>query len=371
MRRPISGHMKESPVRKEKKDKPMKNGRLIIAVFVFLLTDLMIPASGQERTDSLFRMMFYNTENLFDTYNDSLTDDDEFLPGGTRRWTQTRYRQKINSICKVIIASGSWQPPAVIGLCEIENRGVLESLIYDTPLSKYNYGIIHFESSDTRGIDLGIIYRRDIFKALYSGYLVPGNYSPGQFRTRGVLYVKFLAAGDTVHLFLNHWPSRRGGVLAGESDRRNIALMVRNKADSVCNSVRNSARIIIAGDFNCGPDDSEIRLLAGNENKKGGGLKLVNLSAGEAGKGKGTYKYRGTWEMIDQVLVSEAFLSSTEGLMAGKGSLRIISDNFLLANDDSYAGMRPFSTYSGYNYRGGFSDHLPVVLELRLRSPDR
>jgi endonuclease/exonuclease/phosphatase family metal-dependent hydrolase len=331
----------------------------------------MIPVSGQEGTDSLCMMMFYNAENLFDTYNDSITDDDEFLPGGTRRWTKTRFNQKINSLYKVIVASGSWQPPAVIGLCEIENRRVLESLIYDTRLSRYDYGIIHYESTDSRGIDVGILYRKDILKALHSGNLVPENYKPGQFRTRGVLYVKFLLANDTVHLFLNHWPSRRGGVLAGESDRRNIASMVRNKADSVHRSVKSGAKVIIAGDFNCSPDDSEIMLLCAADNQSVNGIKLINLSAVASEKGKGSYKYRGTWEMIDQVIVSERLVSSASGVTTGTDSFGIISDDFLLITDDSFAGMRPFSTYSGYNYRGGFSDHLPVVLGLRLRYPGR
>ena len=217
--------------------------------------------SAQEKGDSVYRIMFYNAENLFDTENDSLKDDDEFLPGGLMRWNFSRYKNKVNSLYKVLAASGIWEPPALIGLCEIENRRVLEDLINNTNLSQYNYGIVHGESNDPRGIDVGIIYRNDIFNLVCSRRLIPKEYNHAQFRTRDVLYTKLRIFEDTMHLFLNHWPSRRGGVLPGEDDRRSIAGMIKEMADSINRSVYGKGKIIVAGDFNCTPDDTEIQML--------------------------------------------------------------------------------------------------------------
>jgi hypothetical protein len=316
-------------------------------------------------------MLFYNTENLFDTENDTLTDDDDFLPGGVMKWNYIRYRSKINSIYKVLAASGNWEPPVIAGLCEIENRKVLEGLIYNTYLSHYNYGIVHGESNDPRGIDVGIIYRQDIFDLICTRQLIPAGYNHTEFRTRNVLYAKFLINSDTIHLFLNHWPSRRGGVLAGEADRSNISEMIREKADSINKSVYGKGKIIVAGDFNCTPDDTEIGLLMNKNDKADDFLILINLAGKSSQKGSGTYKYMGTWEMLDQVIVSENLLKTDSGIYTGYDLFRIFSPDFLLARDPAYPGSKPFSTYSGYRYQGGFSDHLPVILDLKLRSLSR
>lgn len=328
---------------------------------------LSASVTAQERGDSVYRILFYNAENLFDTENDTIKDDDDFLPGGLMRWNFYRYSGKISSLYKVLIASGDWEPPVIIGLCEIENRKVLEKLIYNTPLSQFNYGIIHGESNDPRGIDVAIIYRRDIFDLVFSRLLIPKEYSHSRFRTRDVLYAKFFISEDTVHLFLNHWPSRRGGVLAGEDERRNISRMIREMADSINRSVYGKGKIIVAGDFNCTPDDTEIGILMKHNENGDEALVLVNLAKGSSQMGSGTYKYRGTWEMLDQVIVSESLLSSGPGIYTGHDMFRVFSPEFLLEKDPAYPGFKPFSTYSGYRYRGGFSDHLPVILDLKFR----
>lgn len=324
--------------------------------------------AAQERADSAYRMVFYNTENLFDNEDDTLTDDDDFLPGGVMRWNYPRYRNKINSIYKVIAASGNLEPPVLVGLCEIENRKVLEELIYNTYLSHYNYAIVHGESNDPRGIDVGIIYRQDIIDLIFTRQLIPAGYSHAGFRTRNVLYAKFLINSDTIHLFLNHWPSRRGGALAGEDYRRNISEMIKEKADSINKSVYGKGKIIVAGDFNCTPNDTEMGLLMNNNDKAADFLILINLAEKSSQKGSGTYKYMGTWEMLDQVIVSENLLKTDSGIYTGYDLFSIFSPDFLLAGDPAYPGFKPFSTYSGYRYQGGFSDHLPVTLDLKLRS---
>ena len=305
--------------------------------------------------------MFYNVENLFDVNDDPVTEDDEFLPGGLRRWSYSRYKKKISSLYKTIIAAGEWEPPAVVGLCEIENRNVVEDMVYRTNLSKFRYQIIHEDSPDERGIDVGLILRKDIVKLIDYQYLNPF-VSDSIFKSRDVLYAKVQVLSDTIHFIVNHWPSRRGGVLAGEAERIRVAEMVRALADSIC-SEQTHPKIIIMGDLNATPDDQTAGILT---EMRGGNPGLVNLSAGLT-ESSGTYRYRGTWETIDQVLVSEALVRKCTGLCTGPEQLRVFSPDFLLRKDPQDPGNTPFSTYSGYRYQGGFSDHLPVLLDLVLR----
>jgi predicted extracellular nuclease len=319
---------------------------------------------SQEAEQRPVRLMFYNVENLFDTDDDSLTEDNDFLPGGVMKWNYTRYNRKINSIYKTIVAAGSWSPPDIIAFCEVENRRVLEDLVYGTYLAKFDYWIVHEDSHDLRGIDVCLIYRADRVSLIDYRYWIPDGIRKEDFLTRSVLCARFAFQGDTFHLISNHWPSRRGGVLAGEDLRSRISDMVRSKADSIITKSHDRGKIIISGDFNCTPDDHEIRSLV-DRGSKGAGLK--DLSDNMAEEGLGTYRYRGTWEMIDQVIVSEALISSRKGLFTKPGMLTIFKPEFLLKKDPKYPGSSPFSTYLGYRYQGGFSDHLPVLLDLGFR----
>jgi len=314
------------------------------------------------------RLMFYNVENLFDINNDTLKEDDDFLPGGMMRWNQTRYNKKINSLYKTIVAAGEWEPPAVVAFCEVENRKVLGNLIYDTYLSKFNYGIVHEESPDRRGIDVCMIYRTDLAALIDYRYWIPAGISRLEFASRSVLYAKMKIAGDTVHIIVNHWPSRRGGVLAGEDLRMKIASMVRAKTDSIMQLGSNGEKIVLLGDFNSTPDDQEMKSLISPADSF---RFLINLSESLSGKGVGTYRYLGTWEMIDQVLVSNKLLTYKKGLTTEAKMLKIFKPDFLLRKDPKYPGNTPLSTYRGYKYQGGFSDHLPVLLDLKIMTPDR
>jgi hypothetical protein len=321
----------------------------------------LIPGYSQEVKNAPVRIMFYNVENLFDIHDDSATEDNGFLPEGVMRWNLTRYRQKINSVNKTIIAAGQWDPPALVAFCEIENRNVLEDLIYNTYLSKFDYRIIHEESPDRRGIDVCLIYRKKIIDILYYKYWIPEKIRSQDFSSRSVLYAKFLAGPDTIHLIVNHWPSRRGGVLAGEDFRILISAMIRDKVDSIINKNPLNTRIIILGDFNCTPADQIIKSMIRSPdiNKA-----LINLSDSLDAQNSGTYRYMGTWEMIDQVIVSKGLLVSDNGYYSGADKLTIFKPDFLLKTDSKYPGMSPYSTYRGYKYQGGFSDHLPVILDL-------
>ena len=310
------------------------------------------------------RLMFYNVENFFDIYNDSLTDDDEFLPEGVMRWNYKRYTNKLNSLYKTIVAAGEWEPPPLIGFCEIEKRKILEDLIYGTYLSKFKYSIIHEESPDRRGIDVCLIYRKEIMHLIRYKYWTPGKDILPFFDSRSVLYTKFLIGTDTLHLIVNHWPSRRGGVLAGESNRFLIAAMIRGKVDSILKKNINEEKVVIVGDFNCTPQDEVIKsLVYANDPAK----TLINLSDSLEKTGLGTYRYMGTWEMIDQVLVNHNMLQCKNGIYTSQNLVTIFKPDFLLYKDPKYPGYSPYPTYHGFKYQGGYSDHLPILLDLKMR----
>lgn len=322
--------------------------------------------SSQEITSKGIRVMFYNVENLFDIYNDSLTNDDDFTPGGLMRWNNSRYYRKLNSLYKTIAAAGEWNMPEIIALCEVENRRVIQDLISKTYLSKYDYGIIHEDSPDLRGIDVCMIYRRDLVEILSYSYIIPSGKEISDFHSRSVLYTTLRINTDTLHMIVNHWPSRRGGALAGEDLRKSIAIMVADVCNSVIETCQGDGKILICGDFNSTPDDTEIETLL---NSVSYGSGLVNLSLQLSETGEGSYRYKGTWEMIDQMIVTRTLLDSASGLYISPGGFRIFKPGFLLESDPVYPGLSPFATYRGYRYHGGYSDHLPVIVDLFMTNP--
>jgi hypothetical protein len=335
----------------------------LFSIHLLVILSLSKVYSQDQKINSI-RLMSYNVENLFDIYDDTLTEDNDFLPGGLMRWNFTRYNRKINSLYKTIIAAGSWDPPAVIALCEIENRKVLEDLSYGTNLLKYNYGILHEDSPDERGIDVSLIYRKDLVRICFFRFWIPSNTGHNEFTSRSILYAKCCILKDTIHLFVNHLPSRRGGVLAGENDRIVITSLIRSKVDSIAAANPRGAKIIITGDFNCTPDDPVVkRLTAANKS----GIALINLTDSLSHAGFGTYRYAGTWEMIDQIIVSECLINSKTRLSSESKNLTIFKPDFLIRNDPNYPGLSPFATYRGFRYQGGTSDHLPLLLDLIIR----
>jgi len=325
----------------------------IIIALLFLLYVKHAPA--QE-----FSVMFYNVENLFDTFNDTVKNDEEFLPGGERRWTASRYYKKLNAIARAITAAGEWELPALIGLCEVENEEVLKDLIFGTILSAGNYGIVHRESPDPRGIDVALLYRRDRFRVADSRAWLPDTPDSIPVSTRNLLYVKVTEGADTFHLVLCHLPSRRGGVLAAEDLRNWMIRLAGSRVDSIMSASGGSAAVIVMGDFNATPEDDLMTILTGNGN-------LVNLSAALSREGKGSYKYQGKWEMIDQVLVSPFIADSAGVWHTAPGSFRVVDAPFLLTQDETYPGVKPFPAYGGYRWSGGYSDHLPVIIRVVRR----
>lgn len=307
--------------------------------------------------------MFYNVENLFDTIDDPNKNDNEYLPKGMRHWNGYRYFQKLNRIAQVIIAAGEGDPPAIVGLCEIETRNVLESLLDQTALWKLDYEIIHHESPDNRGIEVAFLYRKKLFTPLYYQAIPIVNHKDSNFKTREILYVKGLLNSDTVHFFVNHWPSKFGGISVSKPLRALAALTLKAKTDSLFRANPQS-NIIIMGDFNDGPFDKSI-----SEKLRAKPLieplpeQLYNMAYPLAKQGKGTNKFRAKWDLIDQFIVSSNLITG-KGLHTTPSSFYIFSPPFLLEKDKNYLGEKLNRTYIGYKYHGGFSDHLPIILEL-------
>ena len=313
-----------------------------------------------------YKVMFYNCENLFDTKDDSVKLDDEFTPSGKKYWTWPKYQKKLNNIAKVIIAVGEYYPPDIVGLCEVENRYVLEGLTKYTPLKKIGYKIIHKESPDRRGIDVAMLYLPEKFFPLkITWYEVKFPFAPNS-KTRDILYVKgIIGKKDTLHIFVNHWPSKWGGQKETEPKRIFVAKLVKSKADSILKH-NNLANIIIMGDLNDSPEDISIQKGLGARHDFDNIIDtaLYDLSYYLMMKGEGSHKYRGHWDIIDYIIVSGGLISRKNKIWSTYKSSYIFKAPFLLLEDEKYTGKKLYRTYIGYKYIGGFSDHLPIFINL-------
>ncbi len=331
-----------------------------ILVFSFVIIWAQKPISRGD-----FRIAFYNVENLFDHKKDSLKLDDDFTPEGKYHWTFFKYKTKINKVAQTLLALGEWELPEVVGLCEIENRSVLEDLCKFSPLRKFKYEIVHYESEDKRGIDVALLYQSKKFKLLKSE---PIHVNLGKEKTRDILYVKGRAlSGDTLHIFINHFPSKYGGILQTLPKREKAAKTLRSKTDSIFYENALS-KIILMGDFNDTPKSKSLEALGAKTSwEEPQEKELYNLSAKwSIYSNLGTHKFHGIWSILDQIIVSG-------GLFKGKGYLftsaeygHIFDANFLLEKDKN-GGTKPFRTHNGLKYNNGFSDHLPIYLDLWLK----
>lgn len=341
----------------------MKINFILLFFLFFIFSEECYPQDFQ----SELSVLFYNVENLFDTVNDPETNDDEFTPKGDRHWTNKRLNQKLLNLSKIILNASGWSVPGVIGLCEIENRNVLEKLIHNTPLQKIPYKIIHKESSDHRGIDVALIYNSDLIYPLnYEFY--PLEKGAERLKTREILYFSGIVnEKDTLHFFVNHWPSRYDGLLETKLYRNLAAKLLKLKVEELIKTLDNP-KIIVLGDFNDQPSDESISIYL-DAQKLTDNLKpncLYNLSYDWQDKIPGTIKYQSQWSVFDQIIVSGVLLNKLDRTFIEPENAGIIKSSFLLEKDEKYGGLKPQRTYNGFSYRGGFSDHLPVLLKLNL-----
>lgn len=328
------------------------------------------PSSSTANVKSYdLRVMTYNVENLFDTFDDTLKMDDEFLPWGMNKWNLERYQTKLKRIFKVIANISEWDYPGLIALTEIENQTVLEDLISSTPLIESDYGIIHEESPDARGIDVALLFRHSLFRPISHEAIIVSMAKDPYFKTRDILYVQgIINDSDTLHFFVAHFPSRRGGEAESEPKRILAATILRNKCDSIL-SIHPQAKIIITGDFNDDPANASIsEFLRGRDlesNMKEGDF--FNMMFDAYKKGYGTYKFQSSWNMLDQYIISPSLLNPNNTVFTTSQSAHIFQPDWLSVKDDSYPGNKPFRTYSGPNYMGGYSDHYPVYMDLYFK----
>ena len=359
----------------------MKIGSLFFALFFLVLfssTEAQNAGQGAQidllfsdfddshRGNKAARIAFWNVENLFDTYDDPVKRDDEFTPNGNNHWNNFKYQKKLQKLSKTIIALGGWEPVEVICFAEVENRKVVEDLFETTALAETNYKIIHQESPDRRGIDVALAYRPDKFKVVRATF-IKVQFSEDTRPTRDILYVRGkLNDKAEVHLFVNHWPSRYGGQMVTDPKRRAAADLVRSKVDSIL-SVDNEANIIITGDFNDEPEDAS--LIKHLETK----LDTTNLQPNELYNmmgplrfTAGTHKFAGHWGVLDQFFISHAIVNGANRLENKTYTAGIFAAPFLLEEDKTHLGSKLSRTYQGPKYLGGYSDHLPIYLDLRI-----
>lgn len=310
------------------------------------------------------RIAFYNVENLFDTIDEPMTIDSEYMPNSKLQWTQQRYDAKLKNIAKVVEEMGF---PSVMGLVEVENRRVLNDLTTKTALKTQNYGIAHFESPDERGIDCALIYKKADFTVK--------NAKPHRInfpmdkadRTRDILEVSGILRGIAVTVFVNHWPSRSGGAAESAPKRIYVGQVLRRAVDSLFKTDAN-ARVIIMGDLNDDPNDKSVleglKAVYWNRDTLPKPIidknAIYDLAAGVKRSGNGSYFFKGEWEVIDQMMVSGSFLDGRSKLVTADAET-IFNADFLTYKDRSGRKL-PNRTYTGPIYRGGFSDHFPVYL---------
>jgi endonuclease/exonuclease/phosphatase family metal-dependent hydrolase len=324
--------------------KSAKTGLLWLLLF-FSFTGLReLMAQEDVRGEACF--VWYNVENLFYPEDDSASSDDEFTPQGVRHWTWSRYRDKLTAIAKVIIASGRGEPPELVGLCEVENARVLEELCSHPVLNSYQYSYIHRESKDHRGMDVACLVRREMIEVVQWESIA---FDPPVSGTRDILHVSLQMGIDTLDLFLVHLLSKYGGAGATAALRKSQAGQLAQLMDSVYR-VRQNGLIMAAGDFNevfQGYAMEPLRIAR----FEGDSLTVLNPE-----RGPGSYKFRGRWSAIDQVLV---LLS-----MAGLVRVSILQLDPLLTEDLEFGGVKPRRSYVGMQHSGGISDHLPLVIDL-------
>lgn len=296
------------------------------------------------------RLMWYNVENLFYPEDDSLAGDDDFTPEGLRRWNYTRYRAKLTALARVIVAAGEWDPPDVVGLCEVEESTVLEDLVQHPLLKGSTYSFVHKQSSDHRGMEVACLYRKERVNLRNWSVHTPDSSLTGE-GTRDVLNLCFTwGRKDTLDLFLVHLISKYGGAGATAEVRRNQAKWLIHLVDSV-HGVRAGSLKVLAGDFNDSYEGYSLEPL--RKGRIGGdSLRAIPLLGA-----KGTYKYRGRWSLIDRYFVlGSGPAYRMEGFIFNLWPL--------LKTDEVYGGVKPARTYEGYSYAGGVSDHLPVLLDI-------
>ncbi len=323
----------------------------------------MLSLFKKEKGNQLYTIGFYNLENLFDVKDDPNTLDDDFTPDGYKKWSTRRYKKKLYKLAKTISKIGgeaTINPVALIGIAEVENKEVIEDLIGGEALRDIDYGYVHYDSPDERGIDTALIYHKSCFEVLHSEPITLLVYEKDGKRdtTRDILYVKGKLNKEEVHVFVNHWPSRRSGNAETSYKRIEAAETLKGFMARIEASEENP-NYIIMGDFNDGPESESIKTLMQSDRLYNPMEKLLTLERGSA-------NYKRSWMLFDQIMVSHNFFNYEKGTHSFAHA-NIFDDEFLTEFKGKHQGM-PYRTYKGKKYIGGYSDHFPVYIQLKFNT---
>ncbi|VAW13579.1 FIG00652857: hypothetical protein [hydrothermal vent metagenome] len=321
----------------------------------------MLSLFKKEKGKQLYTIGFYNLENLFDVKDDPNTLDDDFTPEGYKKWSTRRYKKKLYKLAMTISKIGSettMNPAALIGIAEVENKEVIQDLIESESLRDIDYGYVHYDSPDERGIDTALIYNKSCFEVLHSEPITLLIYEKDGKRdtTRDILYVKGKLNEEEVHVFVNHWPSRRSGNEETSYKRIEAAETLKGFMARIEASEENP-NYIIMGDFNDGPESESVKTLMQSDRLYNPMEKLLTLERGSA-------NYKRSWMLFDQILVSHNFFNYEKGTHSFAHA-NIFDNEFLTEFKGKYKGM-PYRTYKGKKYIGGYSDHFPVYVQLKF-----
>jgi len=330
------------------------------------ITFCVIPSFAQQAAYKTAIIGFYNLENFYDTVNNTLIDDEEFLPNGIRNYNSKVYWNKVGNLASVIAQMGaeiSPDGPALLGVAEIENDTVLNDLIHHPLLKERGYHFIHYDSKDLRGVDVALLYNPKYFVPVKSKKLfvqLPAGAKEALY-TRDVLYVDGMLDGEEIHVLVNHWPSRRGGEERSEPGRIAAASVNRQILDSLL-LTDSLAKVIVMGDLNDDPLNKSItEVLKAKEHISETGVHdLYNPWTSLYRKGIGTLAYNDAWGLFDQVILSHAWLDKSQHRFFYFRQ-QVFNKTFMKENSGRYKGY-PMRTWDGNLYRGGYSDHFPTYV---------
>jgi len=343
----------------------------IMKKFGYILLFFGLTVYGQETKMSSEQravIAFYNLENLYDTLNDVWKNDEDFTPEGLNRWTGERYREKISRLARAISAIGvesCKDGAAVLGMCEVENKSVIEDLVKDPALVKRHYAIVHLEGPDARGVDPSFIYQPQYFEPQKSVTYAVHPSRDTAHKTRDILVISGLLKGEAVCILINHWPSRRGGELRSRGSRNIAAKKARWIADSVMRDDP-ACRVVIMGDLNDDPVNECVKKHIGtyrNARRPVAGF-FYNPMEDMYLKGIGTLAYKDSWNLFDQILLNNVWLSAAEGWRYE--SVHIHNKSWLRTDFGNFKGY-PFRSYSGGVYTAGYSDHFASYIVVKRR----
>ena len=327
---------------------------------VVLLLILSVKISAQSAKQDSFYVANWNLENLFDTVDDPNKNDDEFLPGSKKEWNDYRFETKIYNLTRVINFMNSGCGPDILSVEEVENINVLKNLIYS--LKGRNYIMVHRDSPDERGIDVALIYDRSMF--MIDSVAAIHVELPTKIPTRDILHVVLIhkKSKNKIHIYVNHWPSRRGGETKSEPNRIAAASVLKASLDTLAMTAPNS-EVIIIGDFNDNPNDESIVKTLDTQSYDCAQTEFpkenfVNLAYTTFEHGEGSYLFSGKWDMIDQIILSKSLFIKNK-IKYVCGSFEIIKPDFMVFKEGKRKGGA-IPTYEGNLYIGGYSDHFPV-----------